>query len=111
MTFTATNSTAAAPRASRAEALRERGNPRRIPIASIRLLEFDENRVGEERQGDRGDEEHRVVELDDAAQDGVEMAEEAEALRRVEQTGRDPIREEFQQHGQAGHGEEETHRR
>src|SRR5271169_1295114 len=103
MTFNETNSTMAAARASNAKALRERGNPRRMFIASIRLLEFDDDRVGEERQGDGGDEEHGVVELDDAAQDGVEMAEEAEALRRVEDAGRDPAGEEFQQHGQSGH--------
>ena len=42
---------------------------------SIRLLEIDDDGVGEEEQRDHRDEEHGVAQIDDAAEDRVEMRE------------------------------------
>ena len=87
MMLTATNRTTA--RQAQREKRGGRGAMRGLHgaglIASIRLLEFDDDRVGVEEERDHGDEEHRVAQIDDAAHDRVEMGEEAERGDRVDQ--------------------------
>src|SRR5215469_4803413 len=105
MTLMATNKTMAEASAMRATVRRERDFMRR---SSIRLLQFDQHRVGEEEQRDDGKEENGVARVDDAAHDGVEMRQEAEGRDGAEQRFGCPALEKAQHDGRAADGEDET---
>src|SRR5579875_2829021 len=81
-----------------------------IGASSIRLGEIDDDGVEIEEVRHHRDEEHRVAQIDHAAQDRVEVTVEAERGDRVLHAGRGPVLEEAEYHGRAADGEEEAHR-
>src|SRR6185312_16472911 len=107
MTLIATNSTAIEISAMIAAARRDSFSIGALP--SIRLLEIDQDGVGEEEDADYRQEEHRVAQVDDAADDRVEMREEAERGHCLQHRLRCPAVEEAQHDGGAAHGKDEAH--
>src|SRR4051794_21314118 len=86
-----------------------RREARNRDIVSIRLLEVDEDDVGEQEDPDHRGEEDGIAQIDDAAGDGAEMREEAERRdRRDDPVGR-PGLEEAEDDARAAHREEEAH--
>src|SRR5512135_2516770 len=110
ITFTETKITAAETRLRIASMRREAARSFMIASRSIRFLEIDDDRVRVEKERDRREEEDGVAEIDDAADDRVEMGEEAEAGDRVEERLRRPAAEHAQHDLRAAHGEEEADR-
>src|SRR5579863_838595 len=82
-----------------------------IDTSSIRLGEIDNDGVEKEEQRHHRDEEYRVAQIDDAAQDRIEVAVEAEIGDRLLETGGRPILQEAEHHSRAADSEEETHGR
>src|SRR5579864_8963466 len=109
MTLTATNKTSAKARPTQAATRRESG--KRFIAGSIRLGEIDDHGIGVEEKCHHREEERGVAQVDDAAQDCVEMRVEAERGDDIEDPGRRPILQESEHDGRAGHGQEETDRR
>src|SRR6185437_2983889 len=78
MTLIATKITAAETSAIAAVARRESGRRFIGRLSSIGLLEIDQHGVGEEKDADHRGEEDGVGEIDDAADNSIEVCEEAE---------------------------------
>src|ERR1700730_18554291 len=101
MTLTATNSTATATRATSAAVRRDRD----LIAASIRFLEIDDEAIGDQERADDREKEHDVAQIDDAADDGVEMRQEAEGGDDAQHSLRRPALQETQHDRRATDGE------
>src|SRR5579883_1729981 len=108
ITLIATSSTAAEISAMMAAARRERVKFCMVP-SSIRLLELDQDRIGEKEDPDHRGEEDGIAQIDDAAHDRVEMGEKAEGRDRAQRGLGRPSLERAQDDGRAADREEEAH--